>query len=89
MRYFIILGARTVCGHLKSDYRYSNTVVYNNFPWPVPTDAQRAKIEQTTQGPPAKRQDRMGGLCKVWDIKSESECMACLIQNPYPQTVCG
>ncbi len=40
---------RTVCGRLKSDYRYSNTVVYNNFPWPNPTDAQRAKIEQTAQ----------------------------------------
>ena len=41
---------RTVCGRLKSDYRYSNTVVYNNFPWPTPTDAQKAKIEQTAQG---------------------------------------
>jgi len=26
---------RTVCGRLKSDYRYSNTIVYNNFPWPT------------------------------------------------------
>ncbi len=40
---------RTVCGRLKSDYRYSNTVVYNNFPWPNPSDAQKAKIEQTAQ----------------------------------------
>ncbi len=40
---------RAVCGRLKSDYRYSNTVVYNNFPWPTPTEAQRAKIEQTAQ----------------------------------------
>ena len=40
---------RAVCGRLKSDYRYSNTVVYNNFPWPAPTDAQKAKIEQTAQ----------------------------------------
>ena len=40
---------RAVCGRLKSDYRYSNTVVYNNFPWPTPTDAQKAKIEQTAQ----------------------------------------
>ena len=31
-------------------YRYSNTIVYNNFPWPDPTDAQRQKIEQTAQG---------------------------------------
>ena len=41
---------RTVCGRLKSDYRYSNTIVYNNFPWPNPNDAQRQKIEQTAQG---------------------------------------
>ena len=41
---------RTVCGRIKSDYRYSKEVVYNNFPWPDPTEAQRAKIEQTAQG---------------------------------------
>lgn len=40
---------RAVCGRLKSDYRYSKDVVYNNFPWPQPTDAQKAKIEQTAQ----------------------------------------
>ena len=40
---------RAVAGRLKSDYRYSNTIVYNNFPWPEPTDAQRAKIEETAQ----------------------------------------
>ena len=40
---------RAVCGRLKSDYRYSKDVVYNNFPWPTPTDEQRARIEQTTQ----------------------------------------
>ena len=40
---------RTVCGRLKSDYRYSKNIVYNNFPWPSPTDAQKAKIEKTAQ----------------------------------------
>ncbi len=40
---------RTVCGRLKSDYRYSNTVVYNNFPWPEPTEQQKAEIEKTAQ----------------------------------------
>ena len=40
---------RAVCGRLKSDYSYSNTIVYNNFPWPTPTDEQKAKIEQTAQ----------------------------------------
>jgi len=34
---------------MKSDYRYSSTLVYNNFPWPNPTDEQKAKIEQTAQ----------------------------------------
>lgn len=40
---------RAVCGRLKSDYRYSNTIVYNNFPWPTVTDADRAKIEATAE----------------------------------------
>lgn len=40
---------RAVCGRLKSDYRYSKDIVYNNFPWPDPTDAQKAKIEQTAR----------------------------------------
>lgn len=40
---------RAVCGRLKSDYRYSKDIVYNNFPWPNPTDEQRTKIEQTAQ----------------------------------------
>lgn len=40
---------RAVCGRLKSDYSYSNTVVYNNFPWPNPTAEQREKIKQTAQ----------------------------------------
>lgn len=39
---------RVVCGRLKSDYSYS-PAVYNNFPWPSPTEAQKAKIEQTAQ----------------------------------------
>ena len=40
---------RTVCGRLKSDYSYASNVVYNTFPWPDPTDAQKSKIEQTAQ----------------------------------------
>ena len=40
---------RTVCGRLEMRYRYSKDIVYNNFPWPSPTDAQRARIEQTAQ----------------------------------------
>lgn len=40
---------RAICGRLKSDYRYSKDIVYNNFPWPAPTEQQKAKIEQTAQ----------------------------------------
>ena len=40
---------RVVCGRLKSDYRYSKDIVYNNFPWPVPTPEQQARIEHTAQ----------------------------------------
>jgi len=40
---------RVVCGRLKSDYRYSKDIVYNNFPWPTPTEEQKAKIEATAQ----------------------------------------
>ena len=40
---------RAVCGRLEMRYRYSANIVYNNFPWPTPTEAQKAKIEQTAQ----------------------------------------
>ena len=41
---------RTVCGRMKSDYRYSKDIVYNNFPWPQQiTPEQKSRIEQTAQ----------------------------------------
>ena len=40
---------RAVCGKMRIHYRYSKDIVYNNFPWPTPTDEQKAKIEQTAQ----------------------------------------
>ena len=40
---------KVVGGRLKSDYRYSGSVVYNSFPWPSPTEEQKAKIEATAQ----------------------------------------
>ncbi len=40
---------RTVCCRLKSDYSYSVNIVYNNFPWPTPTEAQKDRIAQTAQ----------------------------------------
>lgn len=41
---------RAVCGRLEMRYSYSNTIVYNNFPWCNPTTEQKAKIEKTAQG---------------------------------------
>lgn len=42
---------RTVCGRLKSDFSYSNTIVYNNYPWPIDaTEAHRDAIERAAQG---------------------------------------
>ena len=41
---------RVVCGRLKSDYRYSINIVYNNFPWPDATEEQKKQIEATAQG---------------------------------------
>ena len=40
---------RTIAGRLKSDYRYSVKIVYNNFPWPSPTEDQKEKIKKTAQ----------------------------------------
>ena len=40
---------RATCGRLEMRYSYSNTIVYNNFPWCQPTDEQKTKIEQTAQ----------------------------------------
>ena len=42
---------RGVCGRLKSDYRYSAGIVYNNFPWPPnPTEKQQQAIDAAAQG---------------------------------------
>lgn len=41
---------RAICCRLKSDYSYTINDVYNNFPWPTPTEEQKTKIEQTAQG---------------------------------------
>ena len=40
-----------VCGRLESRLRYSNSIVYNNYPWPEnPTDKQKEAIEKAAQG---------------------------------------
>jgi hypothetical protein len=41
---------RQVCGRLESRYRYSNRIVYNNYPWPdEPSEAKRARVEEAAQ----------------------------------------
>ena len=40
---------RAICGRLKSDYRYSKEIVYNNFPWPKVKKPEQERIEQTAQ----------------------------------------
>ena len=40
---------RTIAGRLKSDYRYSKDIVYNNFIWPAVNEKQKSKIEMTAK----------------------------------------
>lgn len=44
-----MIWTRYVCGRMKSDYRYSVGIVYNNFPWPDPTPEQRLRIESAAE----------------------------------------
>ncbi len=41
---------RVVAGRLESRYRYSAQIVYNNFPWPEPSEEEKLKIEETAKG---------------------------------------
>ncbi|MGN0914117.1 MAG: class I SAM-dependent DNA methyltransferase [Alphaproteobacteria bacterium] len=61
---------RYVCGRLKSDYNYSNSIVYNNFPWPLkPTDKQKEKVKELAQ--------------KVLDIRAKYPgCSLAILYNP-------
>ena len=59
---------RTVCGRLKSDYRYSAGIVYNNYPWPEPSDKQRQIIEVTAQGVlDARKRFKQSTLADLYD----------------------
>lgn len=54
-----IAWARQVGGRLKSDFSYSNTLVYNNFPWPNPTPEQRARVEEKARAVLAAREPHL------------------------------
>ncbi len=60
---------RATCGRMKSDYQYSNTIVYNNFPWPeAPTDRKREAIEEAARGVLAAREGFPGAtLAELYD----------------------
>lgn len=65
---------RVVCGRLEMRYRYSGSVVYNNFVWSRPTAEQRKKIEQTAQ--------------KILDVRAKypnSSLAALYDENSMPQ----
>ena len=59
-----------VCGRLESRYRYSNKIVYNNYPWPQnPTDKQKEKIKELAQ--------------KVLDVRAKyPDCSLAVLYNP-------
>jgi len=60
---------RYTCGRLKSDYRYSNSIVYNNYPWPdEPTNKQRATLEAAAQAVlDARAQFPQSSLADLYD----------------------
>lgn len=59
---------RTVAGRLKSDYRYSNRIVYNTFPWVNPTENQKEKIIVTAKNIINIRKNHIGSsLADMYD----------------------
>ena len=61
---------RTVCGRIKSDYRYSKDIVYNNFPWVDVTDKQKAVIEKLAESVLEARKphlDKGSSLADLYD----------------------
>jgi hypothetical protein len=59
---------RLVTGRLKSDYSYSNKLVYNNFPWPVPEDKQKKKVEECAQAVLDARKPFLDGGSTLADL---------------------
>ncbi len=61
---------RTFCGRLESRYRYSKDIVYNNFPWPEPNQAMRARVEDRARAVLAARVPHLPprGLATLADL---------------------
>ncbi len=70
---------RRVGGRLKSDYRYSNKIVYNNFPWPAePSAAKRARVEEAAQRILDLRVELGDGRAGFLPVKKKGGQPACL-----------
>ena len=73
---------RLVAGRLKSDYRYSGTIVYNTFPFPTVTDEQKKHIEQLAEEILLTREDFAGDtLAKLYDPDTMPESLKIAHQN--------
>ncbi len=59
---------RYTAGRLKSDYQYSAGIVYNNFPWPEPSAAQRTAIERSAQAVLDARQPSLDAGATLADL---------------------
>ena len=67
---------RYTAGRMKSDYQYSSSIVYNNFPWPQPTTVQAEAIEKAAQGVlDARAQFPDSTLADLYDPNSMPEAL--------------
>lgn len=82
---------RAVCGRLKSDYRYSKDIVYNNFPWPEVTETLRASIAAAGQKilevrrlyPDSSLADLYDRLAMPLDLRKAHQHNDCLVMKAY------
>ena len=82
---------RAFCGRLKSDYRYSKDVVYNNFPWPDETPELNAEISATAQGiltaranyPESSLADLYDDLCMPSDLRKAHQANDAAVLRAY------
>ncbi len=68
-----MVWANIIGGKIKSDPRYSNDIVYNNFPWPEANDEQKDKIAELAQAvldARKKREDIGDSLADMYDVKT-------------------
>lgn len=71
-----MIWVQMICGRIKSDYRYSKEIVYNNFPWPKPTKEQKQKIEKTAQAIlNARARYPESNLATLYDVNTMPEAL--------------